>query len=193
MLASIDAQLGSKSGSRTPQNFRVIKSIMSNRLRIRPDDAVADERVQLSVTERGGEYYCRGCRRSERDPRYLFTTRYEVDIERIEQNGPTGWRLFGRAKKPRGVECQKCGEMLSFVHQSIPIECAEYDCPTCHKRETLTYRVNRIDTRKNDFTFEAEIVCKKCKTKHRFIEALGFLGRIKKIEIKLTGITIERR
>ncbi len=82
--------------------------------------------------------------------------------------------------------------MYAEVQTRIPIECASYKCPKCHGTESLVYRVKRIDAKGIEFRFEAEISCVAYQSKKTLKTTLKNLLAIKKIEIELTGIAIER-
>jgi hypothetical protein len=52
--------------------------------------------------------------------------------------------------------------------------------------------VQKIDVAGIQLSFEAEISCTKCRRKRAFMQTLKNLLNIKKLEIKLTGISVER-
>jgi rubrerythrin len=112
-----------------------------------------------------------------------------LSVEWIEEKDGIGWHMGGKGRIAR---CPLCNAMYQAVQTSIPIECAHYKCPKCHGTDSLVYHVKRIDARGLEFKFEAEISCNTCKSKKTFAKALKNILSIKKIEIKLTGISIER-
>ncbi|EAA5198680.1 hypothetical protein B1L79_12790 [Salmonella enterica subsp. enterica serovar Dublin] len=85
-----------------------------------------------------------------------------------------------------------CGMMYTSTETMIPIECDSYLCPSCNDATNLEYKVCKIERNENDFTFEADISCKKCHKTNKISHALKRFLNIKKIEIKMTGIIIER-
>ncbi len=82
--------------------------------------------------------------------------------------------------------------MYDAVQTAIPIECGSYSCPDCGEIQRLEYKVQKIDASGNEFSFEAEISCSRCHKKKTLVEVLKEFFRIKKLEIKLTGISVER-
>jgi len=82
--------------------------------------------------------------------------------------------------------------MFEAVRAEIPIECHSYPCPKCGGLQDLDYKVQKIDAQGNEFSFKAEIRCRKCQRKKTFVQILKELFKLKKLEIKLTGISIER-
>lgn len=116
----------------------------------------------------------------------------DVKVMTIEKNLSYGWRLQGKGSMHVECRCPMCGMMYTAAEELIPIECDSYLCPSCNDAENLEYKVCKIERDKNNFTFEAEISCKKCHMKNSFSRALTKIFNIKKIEIKITGVTIER-
>ncbi|AYH01147.1 hypothetical protein C5E19_08935 [Pectobacterium parmentieri] len=82
--------------------------------------------------------------------------------------------------------------MHTAVKKVIPIECDSYLCPNCNEASNLEYQVLKIDRKDNEFTFKAEILCKKCHKKNDLISSLKKALNIKKIEITINGIKVER-
>lgn len=116
----------------------------------------------------------------------------DVSVVSIEQRTGNGWKLDGKGKVYIECQCPVCGMIYTAVKTAIPIECYSYSCPTCNETLNLEYKVCKIEPDNNDFSFEAEIFCKKCHGKTALAQVLKKILNIKKIEIKLTGITIER-
>ena len=80
----------------------------------------------------------------------------------------------------------------SMVMREIPIQCTEFGCPDCKEKENLEYQVESINVEKDNFSFNATISCKKCKTKKSLSKILTNLLKIIKIEVKPTGITLQK-
>jgi rubrerythrin len=116
--------------------------------------------------------------------------KYSVTIESIEQRKDVGWKLRGAGRV--NVICRRCAAMYNALQKAIPIECQSYNCPECGDRQNLQYKVQRIDAHGIDFSFEAEISCPKCHKKKTFVEVLKNIFKIKKLELKATGISFER-
>lgn len=116
----------------------------------------------------------------------------DVTVMKIERNLSYGWRLDGKGAMHIECNCPVCGMMYTTVEKMIPIECDSYLCPSCNEASNLEYKVCKIERDNHEFTFNAEIFCKKCHKKNHLTQALKRILNIKKIEIKLTGITIER-
>lgn len=116
----------------------------------------------------------------------------DVKIMTIEKNLSYGWRIHGKGTLHVECRCPMCGMMYTAAETMIPIECDSYLCPSCNDAANLEYKVCKIERNENDFTFEAEIFCKKCHKTNKFSHALKRFLNIKKVEIKITGITIER-
>lgn len=123
-------------------------------------------------------------------------THYDSDVMvlTIEQDVNSGWNLRGKGEIHTKCSCPVCGMMYTAVNRMIPIECDSYLCPTCNESSNLEYNVYKIERVQdsNDFTFKANITCKKCHNKKTLTKVIKKILNIKKIEIKLTGITIER-
>lgn len=126
---------------------------------------------------------CRMCGEAQKNE-------YFVSVASIEQHEAAGWRVrgSGRLRCP----CPRCAAIYEAVQLGIPIECESYTCPKCGRAEELTYSVQRIDACRSEFSFEATISCNKCHKKRTFVHILKDLLKLKKSEIKLTGITFER-
>jgi 5-methylcytosine-specific restriction endonuclease McrA len=118
------------------------------------------------------------------------TRENRVTVESIEQHEAIGWKLRGTGRVE--AHCTSCGAMYQAVQKTIPIECGSYPCPTCGEMQNLTYKVQRIDTNGREFSFEAEISCSRCHKKKTFVEVLKDLFKLKKLEVKLSGISVER-
>lgn len=135
---------------------------------------------QLVILSPGG---CRMCGESSLTPQ-------RVTIESIEQQDGVSWKLSGTGRVTS--TCPMCAEMYNVIRTTIPIECASYACPDCGGKQNLKYNIQKIEARGSEFNFWAEITCSKCHKKKSLVETLkDFLG-IKKLEVKLTGICIER-
>jgi 5-methylcytosine-specific restriction endonuclease McrA len=122
--------------------------------------------------------------------REAYENNHRVTIESIEQHEGIGWKLRGKGRV--STHCVRCYAMYDAVQISIPIECKSYPCPDCGELQSLKYKVQKIDANGNEFSFEAEISCTKCHKKKTFIEVLKELLKLKKLEVKLTGISVER-
>jgi len=115
---------------------------------------------------------------------------HSVTVQSIEQSEDNGWKLRGTGRV--STHCPMCGAMFDAVRSEIPIECQSYPCPKCGGSQDLDYKVQKIDAQGNEFSFQAEICCRKCQRKKTFVQTLKELFKLKKLEIKLTGISIER-
>ncbi|MBN6367479.1 hypothetical protein JZL89_19185 [Providencia rettgeri] len=115
-----------------------------------------------------------------------------IEVIKIEKKSSYGWQLSGTGTLEVKCHCPYCGQIYTSVSKIIPIECDSYSCPNCNESSHLEYKVCEIERNNDDFTFNAEILCKKCHNKNHFTQALKKILNIKKVEIKLTGITIER-
>ncbi|MGN2429022.1 hypothetical protein ACTFJG_24440 [Klebsiella electrica] len=116
----------------------------------------------------------------------------DVKVMTIEKNLSYGWKIHGKGALHVECSCPMCGMMYTAAETMIPIECDSYLCPSCNDAANLEYKVCKIERDENDFTFEAEISCKKCHKTNKFRHALKRLLNIKKLEIKTTGVSIER-
>lgn len=121
---------------------------------------------------------------------YAFENRHHVEVQTIEQRDGIAWQLKGQGRVM--AHCARCADMYEAVKTLIPIECHAYACPRCSDRQSLTFDVKRIDAKGSEFTFEVEIFCRKCNNRRSFVQILKSLLQIKKLEVKLTGITVER-
>lgn len=133
---------------------------------------------QLVVRSPGGCDHCK------------FSSAPWVTVESIEQQAGVGWKLRGTGRVR--ATCPNCGAMYDAVLATIPIECASYTCPDCGGTQSLKYNVQRVEAKGSEFTFQAEITCSKCSKKKSLIETLKNVLNLRKLEVKLTGITIER-
>jgi 5-methylcytosine-specific restriction endonuclease McrA len=115
---------------------------------------------------------------------------YRVTVESIEQHKGVGWKLRGKGRVE--VHCRRCRAIYSALQTAIPIECQNYACPDCGELQSLKYKVQRIDAAGGEFSFEAEISCAKCHKRKTFVEVLKEIFKLKKVEIKITGISFER-
>jgi hypothetical protein len=115
---------------------------------------------------------------------------YSVFVSSIERHEAAGWHVRGSGWV--SCDCPQCCAMYQAVRRGIPIECEGFDCPKCGLSQALTYNVQRIDAHGSEFSFEATISCGTCHKKRTFVRILKNLLKLKKIEIKLTGISLER-
>jgi rubredoxin len=82
--------------------------------------------------------------------------------------------------------------MLDAIRNEVPIQCDSYTCPTCGVSRELRCEVQRIDADGDAFSFEAHLICPKCRGKRTFFAALKEILKITKLEVKLNGISVER-
>lgn len=115
-----------------------------------------------------------------------------IKVMNIEADSNYGWQLSGKGLVQAECHCPICGMMYTAAEKMIPIECGSYLCPNCKGAEYLEYKVCKIERVEGDFTFKAEISCKKCNRKNYLSSVLKRIFNIKKLEIKTTGVTIER-
>ena len=114
----------------------------------------------------------------------------KVTVESIEAAEGGVWKLRGNGRVL--ICCDMCNRMFEALEARIPIECKNLACPDCGEIQDLKYQVRKIDSNGESFSFEAEIHCPKCKRKKSLVKALSELFKLKKLEVKLTGISIER-
>lgn len=124
--------------------------------------------------------------------RHIYDNDYRVTVESIEQNDGIGWKLRGTGQVRADGQCPICAMIYDAVRTEIPIECKSYTCPECGELQDLKYKINKIEAQGSEFSFEAEISCLRCNRKKTFVQVLKELFKIKKLEIKLTGISLER-
>jgi RecJ-like exonuclease len=118
--------------------------------------------------------------------------KHSVTVESVEQHDGVGWKVRGKGRITVQCHCPLCGAMCDAVRTEIPIECHSYACPKCGRSQNLKYKIKKIDAQGNNFSFEAEIYCPTCGWKKSFAQALKSIFRLKKLEIKVTGVSLER-
>jgi hypothetical protein len=144
-------------------------------------DLIVPEPAEILVRPEKHASWCPDCGADD-----AFT----LSVQKITTKDSTGWMLNGTGAVL--CTCPACGAMFNAVRYRIPIECGSFDCPTCHRYENLQYRVTQIDAAGRDFTFEADIVCRSCSTQRTIFHALKNILTIKKLEVKVDGISVER-
>lgn len=115
-----------------------------------------------------------------------------ITVKIIESDLSRGWKLEGEGVMDAKCRCPRCGMIYNAVNKRIPIECGNYSCPNCNETSNLEYNVCKIEQNDHEFTFKAEIFCRKCYKKNIVIRALKKILNIRKIEITRNGITVER-
>jgi len=125
---------------------------------------------------------------------YLFKGVQEWDDASLEIKWNSEQKEFTVAFKGEGQVNLPIENLLS---QTVPLHIAESS--NCECGETLQLGDYRILTSNNDFTFEGNFFCPTCKTKVlkersglRYLISTWFRG-LKKLEIKTTGLGIERQ
>jgi len=115
---------------------------------------------------------------------------FRVEIARIDAR-EAGWLTVGQITDLSTV-CPSCGQFYSALHRVIPIECAEFACPKCHRSESLDYRVERIELVDERYVFVASIECTKCHHRSLLRRLLDQLDRITKVKVAVDGVEFER-
>lgn len=114
-----------------------------------------------------------------------------VSVSVIEQLDNNGWNLSGTGKTQE--HCRYCSQIYDALILAIPIQCSSLTCPRCGKTNKLRCIVRTVEKQGADFTFQAEIICSKCKTINTIKEMLKNILNIKRIKVGPDGISIERK
>jgi hypothetical protein len=111
-----------------------------------------------------------------------------IQIVNINQE-KDGWRAHGRLFTCR---CPSCGTMLSAIMASVPVECAEYQCPRCGPESILRTDVLSLTSQGGYYDFEAMLRCPKCRGRRRFRQRLSAPFRsLRRLKLGPTGVEIE--
>jgi len=88
----------------------------------------------------------------------------------------------------RPAHCPRCGEVNGLIVEAIPIELAEYACPTC-SNDDLRFSVLRVELLVDgSYGFVVAAECPGCQHRSRLRRALGALRGITKISVGPAGI-----
>lgn len=111
--------------------------------------------------------------------RYPFA--YQVEVtSAVAREG--GWAVAGRGQI-RTRSCPMCAMMYTAVARTIPIECSSYPCPRCGENTNLRYKVEKVVAKRQDFTFEASIICDRCLERREVRTSIKDILSISKVTV----------
>jgi hypothetical protein len=97
--------------------------------------------------------------------------RLHVDASVTERRAiARGWLAVGEARLTE-VACSTFGQMFSAINALVPIEVAEYPCPSCKSTDHLAYRVVSIEKANDAYELAAE--CNRRNILKRVLDQLG--------------------
>ena len=99
---------------------------------------------------------------------------------------------MGRCEITERKRCATCARMFEVAQCAVAIECHDHACPICGTPHDVEYRTEQIDAHGSEFSFQASLYCSKCDTKKGVAGVLDDLLKLKKVDVRLTGVSIGR-
>jgi hypothetical protein len=94
------------------------------------------------------------------------------------------------------VSCPKCGMTIKTVRREIEVAASTFECPTCHRSDTLKYEIESVTPRTSDlhdgFTFDVKVTCRKCPHKTSFKSVIKAVLDVAKIRVGPDGVEVSK-
>ena len=82
--------------------------------------------------------------------------------------------------------------MFECVRSAVEIQCQDPSCPNCNTPFEQEFKVEQIDAQGREFSFRASVHCIQCDTRKNLAEVIEDPLKLKRLEVKLSGIVTER-
>jgi hypothetical protein len=94
------------------------------------------------------------------------------------------------------VACPRCGMAIKAVRREIEVAASTFECPTCHRSDTLEYKIESVAPRtadlKDGFTFDVTVTCRSCPHKKSFKSVLKAILDVIKIRVGPDGVEVSK-
>jgi len=94
------------------------------------------------------------------------------------------------------VECPRCGVAIQTVRHEIELAASTFECPTCHRTETLRYDIESVTPRTGDlkdgFTFDVKVTCDRCTHKKSFKSVIKSILGVVTLRVGPDGVEVSK-
>jgi hypothetical protein len=112
---------------------------------------------------------------------------------RVESMAATkkGWEATGTFRSQH--TCITCGAAFEYITRLIPVEVAEYPCPSCSRTDSLVYEIRSVKETEDldEYAFEAQLSCSNCRRRMRVRESLRGIFSITRLKLSFLGAGVE--